>query len=162
MMSSPIALPPSHIHRTHSELELELMMLRAEDVDAEMYSRLLGGIYSQIRTRCFNSGGYVHPLSHKSLQGIMKTKMDTDVVFKSEHQQQENMVEYTNKEADSGDDAVGWGIAYVSLDSSLACPQSHALHNLKNPKLEKMEGGFLGSWSTLESASQVPEDSRKE
>ena len=74
--SVPISLPESHIQRTQSELELESMNLLAEHKDVRMYARLLCGMHDQIRHRVCASGKVdVHPLSRKSLDGIIKTKL---------------------------------------------------------------------------------------
>merc|ERR1719203_1957761 len=68
-LSASIPLPKSHIHRTRSELQLADDMVRAEYEDVRMYARLVVGMQSQ----CLQSG-YVHPLTRKSLQDILKTK----------------------------------------------------------------------------------------
>ena len=62
-------MPKSHVHRTPSELQLADDMRRAEYEDVRMYARLVVGMQSQ----CMVSG-YVHPLTKKSLQDILKTK----------------------------------------------------------------------------------------
>jgi len=68
-LSASIPLPKSHIHRTPSELQLADDTRRAEYEDVRMYARIVVGMQSQ----CMVSG-YVHPLTRKSLQDILKTK----------------------------------------------------------------------------------------
>ena len=72
--SNIIPLPKSHIHRTPSELQLADDMRRAEYEDVRMYARLVVGMQNQIQRECLVNGGVVHPLSQKSLQGVLKTK----------------------------------------------------------------------------------------
>eukprot|EP01083_Nonionella_stella_P115543 342714_1 len=69
LLSASIPMPKSHVHRTPSELQLADDMRRAEYEDVRMYARLVVGMQSQ----CMVSG-YVHPLTKKSLQDILKTK----------------------------------------------------------------------------------------
>jgi hypothetical protein len=68
-LSASIPLPKSHIHRTHSELQLAVDVQRAERVDFRMCVRLVVGMQSQ----CITSG-YVHPLTEQSMQDILRTK----------------------------------------------------------------------------------------
>lgn len=68
-LSASIPLPKSHIHRTHSELQLADDVQRAERVDFRMCVRLVVGMQSQ----CITSG-YVHPLTEQSMQDILRTK----------------------------------------------------------------------------------------
>lgn len=72
-LSASIPLPKSHIHRTPSELQLADDTKRAEYEDVRMYARLVVGMQVQ----CINSG-YVHPLTRKSLQDILRTKQAED------------------------------------------------------------------------------------
>jgi hypothetical protein len=67
--SSSIPLPRSHIHRTPSEIKLAEEVLRAEYDDVRMYARIVGGFQSQ----CYGSRGLVHPLSLRSLEGVVRT-----------------------------------------------------------------------------------------
>ena len=82
IQSAPISLPETHMHRTHSELQLEDDTLYAEYKDDVMYCRLMTGMRSQIQRQCMTSGGNekvsVHPLSWKSMNGIVKTKQSND------------------------------------------------------------------------------------
>ena len=71
--SGIIPLPKSHIHRTPSELQLADDMRRAEYDDVRMYARLVVGMQSQCQV-----SGYVHPLTSKSLEGVVKTKQAND------------------------------------------------------------------------------------
>lgn len=75
--SCSIPIPKSHIHRTPSELQLADEMRRAEYDDVRMYTRLLAGMQHQLQRDFRANGGVVHPLSKKSLQGIVKTKHAT-------------------------------------------------------------------------------------
>eukprot|EP00571_Detonula_confervacea_P015174 CAMPEP_0172297234 /NCGR_PEP_ID=MMETSP1058-20130122/332_1 /TAXON_ID=83371 /ORGANISM="Detonula confervacea, Strain CCMP 353" /LENGTH=217 /DNA_ID=CAMNT_0013006359 /DNA_START=416 /DNA_END=1069 /DNA_ORIENTATION=- len=103
--SAPISLPRSHIHRTPSEIRLESLTLRAEHEDVRMYSRLLCGMKEQIRHRSFASGDDgVHPLSRKSLQGIVNTKLVND-----QELEEENL-------HDGDSDDGGWDISYIPVD----------------------------------------------
>jgi hypothetical protein len=57
-----------------------------------MYCRLMMGMRSQIQRRCMTSGGNgevsVHPLSWKSMNGIVKTKQSND--YELEQQQHDD------------------------------------------------------------------------
>jgi len=75
--SNSIPIPKSHIHRTPSELQLADEVRRAEYDDVRMYARLLTGMQYQLQRDYRANGGVVHPLSKKSLQGIVKTKHAT-------------------------------------------------------------------------------------
>lgn len=101
--SSPISFPKSHIHRTPSELQLADDMRRAEYEDVRMYARLVVGMQSQ----CVASG-YVHPLTRKSLQDIVKTKEAND-------EELEMMHLHHDEEADSG-----WDVNYIQ-DQAKPC-----------------------------------------
>lgn len=68
-LSAPLPLPKSHIRRTPSELQLADDLRRAEYEDVRMYARLVVGMQSQ----CLATG-FVHPLTRKSLQDILRTK----------------------------------------------------------------------------------------
>ena len=72
--SSVIPLPKTHIRRTPSELQLADEVQRAEYDDVRMYTRLVVGMQSQIQRDYHSNGGVVHPLSKKSLQGVVRTK----------------------------------------------------------------------------------------
>mmetsp|Transcript_6241 Transcript_6241/g.13599 ORF Transcript_6241/g.13599 Transcript_6241/m.13599 type:complete len:193 (-) Transcript_6241:321-899(-) len=76
--SSTIPLPRSHIHRTPSEIQLADEVRRAEHDDVRMYARLVVGMQSQIQRDYYTNGGVIHPLSKKSLQGVVKTKHAND------------------------------------------------------------------------------------
>ena len=71
--SAAIPLPKSHIHRTPSELQLDDDVRRAEHQDVRMYARLVVGMQSQCQV-----SGYVHPLTRKSLQDILRTRQAND------------------------------------------------------------------------------------
>eukprot|EP00573_Skeletonema_grethae_P000465 CAMPEP_0201686874 /NCGR_PEP_ID=MMETSP0578-20130828/1156_1 /ASSEMBLY_ACC=CAM_ASM_000663 /TAXON_ID=267565 /ORGANISM="Skeletonema grethea, Strain CCMP 1804" /LENGTH=191 /DNA_ID=CAMNT_0048170979 /DNA_START=325 /DNA_END=900 /DNA_ORIENTATION=- len=86
--SNIIPLPKSHIHRTPSELQLADEMRRAEYNDVRMYARLVVGMQSQIQRECLENGGVVHPLSQKSLQGVVKTKQANDEELMTMHDHQ--------------------------------------------------------------------------
>ena len=96
MSSAPISLPKSHIHRTPSELQLADNIRQAEYEDVRMYARLVVGMQNQ----CVASG-YVHPLTRKSLQDIVKTKEANDQELEAMHLHQE-------EDADSG-----WDVNYI-------------------------------------------------
>ncbi|KAL7493228.1 hypothetical protein ACHAWT_002590 [Skeletonema menzelii] len=86
--SNIIPLPKSHIHRTPSELQLADDMRRAEYDDVRMYARLVVGMQTQIQRECLENGGVVHPLSQKSLQGVVKTKQANDEELMTMHDHQ--------------------------------------------------------------------------
>lgn len=99
-LSASIPLPKSHIHRTPSELQLADDIRRAEYEDVRMYARLVVGMQSQ----CMVSG-YVHPLTKKSLQDILKTK-------------QANQDELENKLSlhDHAEEDDDWELSYADED----------------------------------------------
>jgi hypothetical protein len=105
MPSAPISLPETHIQRTHSELQFDADTLNAEYKDVVMYSRLMTGMHNQIQRRCTTSGENgtvnVHPLSWKSMRGIIKTKQAND----QELEQQQH---------DDGDDS--WPMPYSPIN----------------------------------------------
>jgi hypothetical protein len=100
--SNIIPLPKSHIHRTPSELQLADDMRRAEYDDVRMYARLVVGMQSQIQRECLVNGGVVHPLSQKSLQGVVKTKQANDEELMTMHDHQHT---HHSHHSDPG----GWG-----------------------------------------------------
>lgn len=110
--SSPISLPKSHIRRTRSELQLAAEIRHAKEVDIRMYIRLVVGIKSQIQ-RNSASGDQVHPLSRKSLQGIIRTKMADDQEL--EHQELNDYIE------DSDD---GWSVSHLSINDEVVESQT--------------------------------------
>lgn len=71
--SAAIPLPKSHIHRTPSELQFDDDVRRAEHQDVRMYARIVVGMQSQCQV-----SGYVHPLTRKSLQDILRTRQAND------------------------------------------------------------------------------------
>jgi hypothetical protein len=103
MSSAPISLPKSHIHRTPSELQLadNDNIRQAEYEDVRMYARLVVGMQNQ----CVASG-YVHPLTMKSLQDIVKTKEANDQELEAMRLHQEE-----DADADSG-----WDVNYIDID----------------------------------------------
>ena len=105
--SPPISLPKSHIHRTPSELQLASEIRRANNADARMWARLVLGMNSQIQ-RDFASGGHVHPQSWKSLQGVIKAKMEGDQEMK--HQRQSFAAEDPDDE---------WSVSHVPINDEL-------------------------------------------
>jgi len=103
--SAPISLPETHIQRTHSELQLEADTLHAEYKDVVMYSRLMTGMHNQIQRQCATSGENgtvnVHPLSWKSMHGIVRTKQANDHELEQQHH-------------DDGDDS--WRMSYSPIE----------------------------------------------
>ena len=92
-----------------------------------MYSRLLCGMQDQIRRRRFATGGEnveIHPLSRKSLQGIVRTKLeenedrDQDDYWNKQHYQEEGGVAIGNNAHghDDDDGDVGWDLSYIPID----------------------------------------------
>ena len=138
--SAPIPLPKSHptLTRTWSEIELAAEVDRAEHHDAQMYARLVVGMRSQIQR-----GGHVHPLSRKSLQGIIRTKMADD----QELENQELLNDYIE---DSDDDGDGWSMSHTSIDG-LSSRSSSPLSSLASQ-------GSKDSLSSMIRASNETED----
>lgn len=103
--SAPISLPETHIKRTRSELQFEADTLHAEYKDVVMYSRLMTGMHNQIQRQYATSGENgtvnVHPLSWKSMHGIVRTKQAND----HELEQQQH---------DDGDDS--WRMSYSPIE----------------------------------------------
>ncbi|KAL3803915.1 hypothetical protein ACHAW5_010685 [Stephanodiscus triporus] len=96
--SVPISMPKTHINRTQSELELEGANLQAEHQDYLMFFRLLSGMHDQMRHRVSTCGQVdVHPLSQKSLDGVIKTKQAN--VQDLDHQEVNALI---------GTDNMGW------------------------------------------------------
>eukprot|EP00956_Cyclotella_meneghiniana_P013490 scaffold19546_cov65-Cyclotella_meneghiniana.AAC.7 len=67
--SLPIRLPRAHIHRTPSELQLAQELLKADYVERQMYARLVLGMSANSE----NSKRMMHPLTAKSLRGVVDT-----------------------------------------------------------------------------------------
>jgi len=112
-LSASIPLPKSHIHRTPSELQLADDMRRAEYEDVRMYSRLVVGMQSQCQV-----SGYVHPLTRKSLQDILRTKQANDEELERtsalhHHEEEEGDWEISYHGADERDE--------TSVDTPLPC-----------------------------------------
>jgi len=113
LRSAPISLPETHIHRTPSELQLAADTIHAEYKDVAMYSRLIIGIHNQMQHRHLSEGGGdgnagVHPLSKKSMEGIIKTMQAND-------QELEEQQHYDDR--DDGDSS--WDVAYSLIDEDM-------------------------------------------
>ena len=67
--SSPIRLPKTHIHRTPSELQLAQEKVKADYHEWQMYARLVHGMSHH----CEDSESEMHPLTAKSLRGVVNT-----------------------------------------------------------------------------------------
>mmetsp|Transcript_14086 Transcript_14086/g.21165 ORF Transcript_14086/g.21165 Transcript_14086/m.21165 type:complete len:249 (-) Transcript_14086:310-1056(-) len=117
--SSIIPLPKSHIHRTPSELQLADDMRRAEYDDVRMYARLVVGMQSQIQRECLENGGVVHPLSQKSLQGVVKTKQANDEELMTMHDHQHT---HHSHHSDPG----GWGFGCIEEQDENAAEEMMA------------------------------------
>mmetsp|Transcript_31167 Transcript_31167/g.57034 ORF Transcript_31167/g.57034 Transcript_31167/m.57034 type:complete len:251 (+) Transcript_31167:1-753(+) len=163
--STPISLPTSHIRRTTSELRLEALTIRAEDQDVKMYSRLLSGMQHQIQNRYCASGGDgghdedAHPLSIKSIHGIMTTKLanDRDLETQYAHQELRDRNDDGHNADDDADDGGGWDLSYSHIaeenenGSSLveAPPPSKELKDslpkLRNDDTDGQEDDFVFS-----------------
>lgn len=96
--SSIIPLPKTHIHRTPSELQLADETRRAEYDDVRMYARLVVGMQSQIQRDYHSNGGVIHPLSKKSLAGVVKTKQANDDELGKKVEEEEGGWEMTHIE----------------------------------------------------------------
>jgi hypothetical protein len=75
--SASIPIPRPHPRRTPSEVRREATraqeVRRAERDDGRMYARIVAGIHSQLQRQCSQNRGLVHPLSWRSLQGVVRT-----------------------------------------------------------------------------------------
>jgi hypothetical protein len=81
--SDPIPLPKSHVHHSASEREIDSLAYLAELRDTRMFELIIDGMQSQ----CLRNGGQFHPLSQKSLVGIMHTKnAEDDALFAQRRQ----------------------------------------------------------------------------
>ncbi len=137
-----IPLPKTHIHRTPSELQLADQVRRAEHDDVRMYARLVVGMQSQIQRDYRTNGGVVHPLSRKSLQGVVRTKQanfdDLDADLGDEGQDQAHIRHYGS-----------WRVSHVEDLDSADSPWSAWAHCDSHPPPSK--SGSDGSLSTRES-----------
>jgi hypothetical protein len=134
--SVPISLPESHIQHTQSELELESMNLQAEHKDVQMYARLLFGMHDQMRRRVSASGKVdVHPLSRKSFDGIIKTKLAN--IRDLEHKEVSARVRTDN---------LGWITSYNEhiAEKDETC-SNHSLYNIigSTEEVDDTEDDFI-------------------
>eukprot|EP00584_Thalassiosira_punctigera_P017230 CAMPEP_0172577558 /NCGR_PEP_ID=MMETSP1067-20121228/138295_1 /TAXON_ID=265564 ORGANISM="Thalassiosira punctigera, Strain Tpunct2005C2" /NCGR_SAMPLE_ID=MMETSP1067 /ASSEMBLY_ACC=CAM_ASM_000444 /LENGTH=242 /DNA_ID=CAMNT_0013370249 /DNA_START=25 /DNA_END=753 /DNA_ORIENTATION=- len=126
--SAPISLPETHIQRTPSELQLAVDTVFAEYKDVVMYSRLMTGMHNQIQRRCMMASGTreekggsaavdVHPLSRKSMLGIVRTYQANDQELEQQQHasyQDQQAPEERDDRSDEGD--VGWDMSYSPID----------------------------------------------
>lgn len=102
-----IPLPKSHIRRTPSEIQMADEVRRAEHDDVRMYARLVVGMQSQIQRDYATNGGMIHPLSKKSLQGVVRTKAANDAELKRLDDENQDDWETLNfEDDDEGDDSL--------------------------------------------------------
>ena len=82
LRSLPIRLPRAHIHRTPSELQLAQELLKADYVERQMYARLVLGMSANTE----DSKSEMHPLTAKSLRGVVNThnQEDRNNIFKED------------------------------------------------------------------------------
>ena len=81
----------------------------AEHDDVRMYARLVVGMQSQIQREYRANGGVIHPLSKKSLQGVVRTKHANDEDLKRLDGENEDVWEASYVvEADSDSVASPW------------------------------------------------------
>mmetsp|Transcript_24227 Transcript_24227/g.58529 ORF Transcript_24227/g.58529 Transcript_24227/m.58529 type:complete len:204 (-) Transcript_24227:302-913(-) len=76
--SGIIPIPRSHVRRTQSEVQLADEVRRAEHNDVRMYTRLVAGMLRRDLGANGQGGGTVHPLSEKSLRGVVRTMRAND------------------------------------------------------------------------------------
>ena len=125
---------------TWSDIQLAAEVDRAEHHDAQMYARLVVGMRNQIQRGLLHpAGGHVHPLSRKSLQGIIRTKMADD----QELENQELLNDYIE---DSDDDGDGWSMSHTSIDG-LSSRSSSPLSSTPCPRPDRASA-CLEAWST--------------
>lgn len=142
--SNIIPLPKSHIHRTPSELQLADDMRRAEYDDVRMYARLVVGMQSQIQRECLVNGGVVHPLSQKSLQGVLKTKQANDEELMTMHDHQHT---HHSHHSDPG----GWGFNCIeeqdenAVEEMMTSTSSQAGGAGHNASMDASTRSFLAS-----------------
>ena len=137
--SAPISLPKTHIHRTPSDIQLAADTLRAEYRDVAMYSRLMTGMHNQIQHRCLASGNGdadVHPMSWKSMQGIVKTKQAND---------------YDLEQHDDNDDDDGWGMTYSLIDEETEHCSITSSQESDPPSRQALNDSFTTLLSDIES-----------
>mmetsp|Transcript_35479 Transcript_35479/g.57856 ORF Transcript_35479/g.57856 Transcript_35479/m.57856 type:complete len:204 (+) Transcript_35479:56-667(+) len=120
-LSASIPLPKSHIHRTPSELQLADDMRRAEYEDVRMYARIVVGMQSQ----CLVSG-YIHPLTRKSLQDVLKTKQANTEELEIEkklhdHYEEDEDCELPYEE-ERDENSVGTPLPYHPMGTSAHAP----------------------------------------
>lgn len=138
--SSIIPLPASHIRRTPSELQLVDETRRAEYDDVRMYARLVVGMQSQCVGR-----GYVHPLSKKSLAGVVRTKQ-------TDHDDLEKTLNSYDQDYYDQDDG-GWEMNLIDEDQDENSSEN-SLWSTRPPSKSESDG----SLSTRESIRNFGED----
>ncbi|KAL7539685.1 hypothetical protein ACHAXR_009489 [Thalassiosira sp. AJA248-18] len=143
--SSIIPLPKTHIQRTPSELQLADEVRRAEYDDVRMYARLVVGMQSQIHRDYQTNGGVVHPLSKKSLQGIVKTKQAGDEEL---------------QRLDAEDDDDGWEITHLEdheeENSSVDSPWSTMTQ--RPPWSKSISDGSLSTHASMKNQGELEDD----
>ena len=142
--SISIPLPKTHIHRTPSELQLADEVRRAECDDVRMYARLVVGMQNQIQRDYCANGGVVHPLSKKSLMGVVRTKQARYDELDGEREDDDR--DYYHDVDGRG----GWKVSHVEDDEdSVDSPWSTRTH--WDPRLPPSKASSDGSLSTRES-----------
>ena len=150
--SISIPLPTTHIQRTPSELQFADEVRRAEYDDVRMYARLVVGMQNQISRDFRDNGGVVHPLSRKSLQGVVRTKQARYDELDAENQDYDHH-DYYDRDVDGR--GGGWKVSHVEddediVDSPWSTRSAHRWDpRLPPPPKASCDGSLL---STCESA----------
>ncbi len=120
-------------------------MRRAEYDDVRMYARLVVGMQSQIQRECLENGGVVHPLSQKSLQGVVKTKQANDEELMTMHDHQHT---HHSHHSDPG----GWGFNCIeeqdenaAVEEMMASPTSQGEAVGPGASMDASKKSFLTS-----------------
>jgi len=147
--SISIPLPTTHIHRTPSELQFADEVRRAEYDDVRMYARLVVGMQNQISRDFRANGGVVHPLSRKSLQGVVRTKQARYDELDGEGEYDD----YRDYDHDV-DGHVGWQVSHVEDDEDfIDSPWSTRAH--WDPSLPPSKASSDGSMLSTHEAMML-------
>ncbi|KAL3757575.1 hypothetical protein ACHAWU_006020 [Discostella pseudostelligera] len=160
-LSASIPLPPSHIHRTPSELQLADDILRAEYEDVRMCVRLVSGMRSQ----CLASG-YVHPRTMQSVHDILKTKRANEnqlgVVENNNNHRHPQLPGHAEEDEVEEEEDQDWGLAYEDVDeeddSASGTPTPCHPYAMMSPFLIKSPSSSDGSALSLQQLHQSSND----
>lgn len=130
-----------------------------------MYSRLMTGMHAQIQQRSLASGGrggvVVHPLSEKSMLGIVKTKQANDEELLQQEQDDDVHQDHQVQVETNKDGNVGWAMSYSPIDegiedssSSIGSSSSHHQEAMMLPhSRQASRDSFLSILNDIENGS---------